>query len=155
MKLKKLRSISEIVHRIGVDVSRTGDYERGFKLIANVVDNFDDDLELWMFLPCDYEGNVLEKPVYDSDKDEVIFEAKYRAYEKAVNKILFANVVDNSKDLECDEDVKGYTVSGVPVFYIYNDETYHFEMDTFEDMVQYHRDYVLTEAGEKYFDYEK
>ena len=54
-------------------------------------------LELWMFIPCDDDGNILEeKMIFASDDKDYIFESKkFDVYQKSKERILFKGFIDN------------------------------------------------------------
>lgn len=100
-------------------------------------------LELWMFIPCDKDGNVLEKPEswerynYNCNfngalKDWQLLECKQ--YQESLDRVIFKGVVDFF-ELKGQEGYRFYAIDGNQIFNICEDGSglyWHFE--TIEDL---------------------
>lgn len=49
-------------------------------------------LQLWMFVPCDWDGNVLRKPLERNYDNVNINNSYYKEYQEAKNRCLFEGV---------------------------------------------------------------
>lgn len=143
MKLKNLKSV---INDIEDDTYENG--HPNIHIIFNINNKLGDDLELWMFLPCKNDGSLIDKPIYNSDEDEIIFERKYDAYKKAKKRVLFKNVIQLEVDSLPNEKI--CDVDGVHILSIIDDIT-EFNYGIFEEMVDGIDEFELTKAGDKYF----
>lgn len=73
------------------------------KQVRDLRDNYDEFLslilEIWMFVPCDEDGNVLENP---SNKHKSYFQLYLKKFQKAKERCLFEGFrYDGFKYLDC------------------------------------------------------
>ena len=83
-------------------------------------------LELWMFVPCGYDGNILEDPIFNEPNNEIEYHLEY-AYQQAKERCLFEKII-------------GYNICKDGSFYIYyNKESIIFitKKDTIESISGY------------------
>jgi hypothetical protein len=100
-------------------------------------------LELWMFVPCDEDGNVLdEQMIFASDDKDYIFESKqFDKYQQAKERCLF--------DVEC-IDISNGSFKGLKFGIIeYNITTkrFFYGCKIVEDIIDF--DFELTKKAEK------
>ena len=92
---EKLISHSDFTEEIENYVRESHNYERGCELIFKHREFIKQPLELWMFIPCDEKGNVLEEPeslkgFYETHSEGMIQESKLRKqYYEAKDRVLF------------------------------------------------------------------
>lgn len=74
-----------------------------YDVVCNILEKYANFIsqkpELWMFVPCDEEGNVLVEPKLDGkygNSDSSLYDADILNYRQAQSKVLFKNV---EKDL--------------------------------------------------------
>lgn len=72
------------------------DYENMFNKVINYANFLKQPLELWMFVPCDKDGNVLEEPIhifsdYPQKEKSKMYQSNILTieYQKAKNRVLF------------------------------------------------------------------
>lgn len=74
--------------------------------------------ELSHFIPCDEDGEPLEKPVeLDSDNGNWNYQARFKAYQEAESRVLWEG------DWRLDEDAKHYAIQVDEDYFIWNKET--------------------------------
>ena len=68
--------------------SIVGDYRNA---VFNYAKFLKQPLELWMFVPCDKKGNILEeKSIFNTTDDDYIFDSEsFETYKEAKNRVLF------------------------------------------------------------------
>ena len=142
----KLKNLKNTVSELETQVYKSGHIH--LHVIFNINNKLEEELELWMFLPCKNDGSLIDKPIYNPDEDEIIFERKYDAYKKAKKRVLFKNVIQLEVDLLPNE--KMYDVDRIHVLTIIEGIP-DFNYITFEELVDSETEFELTEAGDKYF----
>jgi hypothetical protein len=64
--------------------------KRKFKdLVLNYANFLKQLLELWMFVPCDEDGNVLEEPKWENEETDYEIQILVQEYQQAKEKCLF------------------------------------------------------------------
>ena len=74
--------IQSLQHQIRDRASR-------FHKIENYAKFLSQKPEKWMFVPCDENGNVLEEPVYTSEKNKFYNKAYFEKYKQALDRVIF------------------------------------------------------------------
>jgi len=149
----KLTNLKSTIFNLNEYIAESGNYERAWNLLRKYQERLEEEVELRMFVPCTTDGKVLEKPVYNPDEDEIIFERKYDAYKKAKKRVLF-------KDVETKVHFPMTThhyINDVQMITITEDTNevkgnIWFEVDTFADVIKLCDGVELTENGIKYFE---
>jgi len=94
-------------------------------------------LELWMFVPCDKDGNVLVEPDYKSNETEL--ENEWLEYQQAKERCLFEGF--EIKERSCNEAKFKYVENGLLAVYYFNTTLNKFmpntDYKTIEDLVKY------------------
>ena len=70
--------------------------------ITNYANFLKQPLELWMFVPCDNDGNVLEEPCFDGENDQY-FASAFEQFQQAKERCLFEgwDLEDVKETLSC------------------------------------------------------
>lgn len=100
----KLISMVDFIENLRIEMLRKGESnfketKQYFDRVFNYSDFLKQLLELWMFVPCDESGNILNEPNIDHSKyytiqnngylDRVMFNDDVEIYEQAKEKVLF------------------------------------------------------------------
>jgi len=103
--------------------------------------------QLYMFVPCDSEGNVLEEPIFKGDHD--LLEFKHQEYQQAKERCYFEGF--EVKERNCNEAKFKYIENGLIAVFYYNKTTNSFEENadfkTLEDLIPYNL--TLTATAQK------
>ena len=103
--------------------------------------------QLYMFVPCDSEGNVLEEPIFKGDHD--LLEFKHQEYQQAKERCYFVGF--EVKERNCNEANFKYIENGLIAVFYYNKTTNSFEENadfkTLEDLIPYNL--TLTATAQK------
>ena len=92
IEMKNLTSIAE--HSEYLSASTYSDSEK-WKLHRLRIKFGNQTLKIWMFVPCDEDGNVLEeKSIFNTTDEDYIFESKkFDIYQQAKEKVIFKDFV--------------------------------------------------------------
>lgn len=100
-------------------------------------------LELWMFVPCDKEGNVLEAVPYYADGIE-----KVNEYKKAKERCLFEGFAIEEESFISNIPHFYLEIDGVKIMWNFNDKWVFYKgFKTVEDLIKY--DLQLTQTAIK------
>jgi len=146
----KLTTLEQTIENINFYNTRTNNYERGWKLLRKYQKRLTEDVKLWMFLPCTSLGELLEKPKYNADHDEILFQTNFKRYEEAQARVLFKDVV--SIEVRGKKVTKYHTINNKLVV-ITNEDGEFIEKMNFQDLLDWCESEIeLTESGQKYFE---
>ena len=111
--------------------------------------------QIWMFVPCDSEGNVLEEPkkiddrVYSESRTHSLYELRIKEYQQAKERCYFEGF--EVKERNCNEAKFKYIENGLIAVFYYNKKTNSFEENadfkTLEDLIPYNL--TLTATAQK------
>lgn len=90
--MKKLISMTDFV--VSDKVKSQLEYVDAYKLIRNYAHFLKQPLELWMFVPCDENENILEEPKLFKSEDceeqnKTITDIRFKQYQQAKERCLF------------------------------------------------------------------
>jgi hypothetical protein len=102
------------------------EFEKRFKMIINYTNFITQTIILGQFIPCDKEGNVLEKPK-EHLTNRSLYYKEFDQYQEAKERVLF-------KGFEVDRSLNGFLAiyTQYPVKYIYSFGKFRFK--TIEDL---------------------
>ena len=153
-----LTNLENTIEKLSEYNARTNNYERGWKLLRKYQDRLKEEVKLWMFVPCGSDGEILEKPKYNSSHDEILFEANFARYEKATKRVLFKNVIvrNNNKKYPdtsyvCIADPTN-PLNDTLIVTIGEKKIWIDSGNTFGGILNFCGDIELTESGSKYFE---
>ncbi len=90
--MKELKSMVEFVKEQFKGPKRSTDL---CVLFLNYAQFLSQKLELWMFVPCDEEGNGLEEPTEERKKVSLVFyQQELKQYQQAKDRVLFEGFED-------------------------------------------------------------
>ena len=114
--MKNLISMTDFVLEFGKESNRCN-YEQAYDKISTYANFLKQALELWMFVPCDEEGRILEEKSFFASKDkDYIFESDtFDKYQQAKERCLFEGFFNTTESPQ----YKMYIQNGMQaVFYI-------------------------------------
>ena len=136
----KLISMVDFVLEFGKEQNRCN-YEEAYDKISAYARFLKQPLELWMFVPCDENGNVLEEPKnykewckkslntpYDLDL------SKYEIYQQTKEQVLFEGFYYRGKSKTISDGVFTFSI-------------FHLKSETIEDLIEYN--FTLTTTAIK------
>lgn len=87
-------------------------------------------LELWMFVPCDENGNIMKNPTFNSELSYAMAVSFQEQYHKAKERCLFVGI-----DIEIEE--KGYVIDDKKGTRLFISDASSFKWDI-ESLIEYY-----------------